>query len=288
MPDQIISRGDVSTLIPEEYATEIAKAAVHESTVLQFGRRLRDMSRYQQNMPVLDALPYAYFVEGETGDGTGGGLKRTSSMQWKNKRIQAEEIAVLVPIPENILDDSAYPIWDEVMPHVRQAAGQVIDAAILLGTNAPTSWPGGIVPSAKAAGNSVILGTGTDVYDDILGTDGVFAAVETDGYMVTAAIAAPSFMGRLRSLRTESGAGFPIFQRAQPAGQDVQATPRWDLSGTPITFQRNGAFDETAVTLIAGDWSQLVYSFRKDFTFKILTEAVISDSDGKVILNLAR
>ncbi len=291
MSDQIISRGDASALIPQEYADQIAQAATHESAVLRLGRRLRDMSRYQQNLPVLDALPHAYFVNGEA-DGVGvKGLKQTTRARWKNKVITAEEIAVIIPIPENVLDDAAYPIWDEVLPLAREAVGARIDEAVLLGSGKPTSWPAAILPSAIAAGNAVTLGTGDDLYDDILGEDGTFATVESDGYMVTGSIAAPNFMGKLRGLRYRDGsgnAGAPIFQRAQPAGQDVQAAPRYDLAGTSILFQRNGAWDEDLAHLISGDFSQLVYSIRKDFSFKILTEAVISDDDGKVILNLAQ
>lgn len=292
MPDKIITRANAGALIPQEYSDEIAQGAVTQSAVLQLGRRLRDMSRHQQNMPVLDAMPFAYFVNGEAGDAEGEkGLKRTTRQLWKNKVIQAEEIAVIVPIPENVLDDSAYPIWDEVVPRVREAIGAVIDAAILFNVNKPTSWPNGIVPSAIAAGNVVALGTGDDLYDDILSEGGTFATVEEDGYMVSASLAAPGFMGRLRGLRYRDGsgnAGAPIFQRAQPAGQDIQAPTRYELAGTPVLFQSNGAFDEDDALLISGDWRQLVYSIRKDFTWKILTEAVISNTEGEVILNLAQ
>lgn len=292
MASNIITRGNANALIPQEYSDQIAQGAVSQSAVLALGRRLPDMNRFQQNMPVLDAMPHAYFVGGEAGDAEGNkGLKQTTNQAWKNKVIQAEEIAVIIPIPENVLDDSAYPIWDEVVPRAREAIGAVIDAAVVFGTGKPASWPGAIVPSAIAAGNSVAFGTGDDLYDDILAENGTFAAVESDGYMVTGSLAAPGFMGRLRGLRYRDGsgnAGSPIFQRAQPMGQDVQAVPRYELAGTPILFARNGAFDEGAALLVSGDWSQLVYSIRKDFTWKILTEAVISNAEGEVVLNLAQ
>lgn len=288
MPNEIISRADANALIPEEYASEIATAATHESVILSLGRRLRDMTRLQQNMPVLDALPMAYFVQGEAGMvGENVGLKRTTRQRWIGKTLIAEEIACIVPIPENVLDDSAFPIWDETMPHIRQAIGQVIDGAIMFNQNKPVSWPNGIVPSAIAAGQVVSYGTGEDIYDDVLAKDGTFAHVERSGYMVTGSVAAPSFMSELRSLRDGDG-GRPIFLAAQPMGQDIQAIPRYSLAGTPVLFQRNGAFDETSAMLISGDFQQLVYSIRKDISWKILTEAVISDDDGKIILNLAQ
>ena len=288
MPTNILSRGDVNALIPVEEAAEIAQAVTQESTILRLGRRLRDMTSLQRTMPVLDALPMAYFVNGEAGDETGEkGLKRTTRMAWRNKVLHAEEIAVIVPIPENVLDDSQFPIWTEVVPHVRQAIGQVIDGAIMFGANAPSTWPGGLVPSAQAAGNTVTAGTGEDLYDDILGVGGTYAAVEADGYMVSGNVAHPTFMAQLRGLR-DGPTGQPLFQRAQPLGQDVQTATRYDLAGVPVLFQTNGAYDDAEAALLSGDFSQLVYSIRKDISFKILTEAVISDADGKIILNLAQ
>lgn len=62
------------------------------------------MSSKTYKMPVLDMLPLAYFVNGDTGQ------KQTTKMMWDKKFITAEEIAVIVPIPEAVLDDSDYDI----------------------------------------------------------------------------------------------------------------------------------------------------------------------------------
>ena len=61
-------------------------------------------------MPVLDMLPMAYFVNGDNG------AKKTTKQAWDKKFITAEEIAVIVPIPEAVLDDAEYDIWAEVKP----------------------------------------------------------------------------------------------------------------------------------------------------------------------------
>ena len=80
-----------------------------QSAVLSRGRRLANMSSRTYRMPVLDMLPLAYFVNGDTGQ------KKTTKMAWDKKLITAEEIAVIVPIPEAVLDDSNYDIWGEEM-----------------------------------------------------------------------------------------------------------------------------------------------------------------------------
>lgn len=40
--------------------------------------------------------------------------------------------------------------------------------------------------------------------------------------------------------------------------------------------------------LLGADWSNFVVGIRQDITYKLLDQAVITDDDGKVILNLAQ
>jgi HK97 family phage major capsid protein len=93
-----ISRTDASPLIPQEVSNEIIKSVAETGTLLRLARRLPNMSAAQKRMPVMSALATAYFVNGETG------LKQTSEVNWSNKYIDAEELAVIVPIPEAVLD----------------------------------------------------------------------------------------------------------------------------------------------------------------------------------------
>lgn len=279
--DQNIARSDAEALIPEDFFMEIQKAIPAQSAVLTLARQLPSGTAKQKRLPVMSSLPQAYFVDGEAPD---GGMKPTTAAQWKNKFVDYEEIAVIVPIPIAVLDDSGFPIWEEVRPYIVEAAGAKIDGAVLFGEDAPASYPGAVVESAIAAGKSVALGTGADLYDDLLAEDGVFAAVEEDGWEVTGQVAHPRFRGKLRGLRDQNKQ--PIFKRAQPDGQNVQQRTVYDVDGVPLTFLRNGAFDESEAHLIAGAFDQLVHSFRRDATFDVLREAVITNADGNVILNL--
>jgi HK97 family phage major capsid protein len=269
-----IDRTGSQALMPEDASREIIQGAPQQSTVLRLARRLPNMTRAQQRMPVLSSLPTAYFVTGDTG------LKQTSSIDWDNKYINAEELAVIVPIPEAVLDDSDYDMWGEVRPRIEEAIGIAIDAAILFGTNAPASWPDDIVTGAAAAANTIADGTNPDIYDDIMGTGGVLSLVEEDGFMVTGHIAALTMRAKLRGLRDSNGV--PIFSRSMQDGS------RYELDGQPIEFPRNGGFDTSLAEMISGDWSQLVYAIRQDITTKLLTEAVIQDGAGNIIYNLAQ
>ena len=264
----------LSGLIPEPVTREIMQGAIAESAVLRMGRRLANMSSKTQTINVLDALPSAYFVNGEATDsGAGEAFKQTTKMAWDKKKLYAEEIAVIVPIPEAALDDADYDIWGEVKPRLTEAFGKVIDAAILFGTNKPSTWRTGVVPSAIAAGNGVPVGT--SVFDDIMGENGLISKVELDGFNPNGVMSAIQMRGKLRGLKDTTGQ--PIFK------SDMQGATRYGLDGMDMYFPMNGAFDPNQAQMIVGDWSQLVYAIRQDMTFKIFTEGVIQDPSTKAI-----
>ena len=254
------------------------QGAVAESAILRMARRLPNMSSKTQTINVLDALPTAYWVNGEATDsGATDAMKQTTNMAWDKKKLYAEEIAVIVPIPEAVLDDSSYDIWGEVRPRLTEAFGKVIDEAILFGKNKPSTWRQGVVPTAIEAGNGVAATS--DVFADIMGTGGVIAKVEEDGFIPNGAMAAIQMRARLRGLVDANGQ--PIFKT------DMQGSTRYALDGMDMYFPQNGAFDPTQALLIVGDWSQLVYAIRQDMTFKIFTEGVIQDpSSGDIKYNL--
>ena len=100
----IIDRTGAEALIPIQESNEIIQGTIAQSAVLSRGRKLANMTSKQYKMPVLDMLPIAYFVNGDNGQ------KKTTKQAWDKKFITAEEIAVIVPIPEAVLDDSDYDI----------------------------------------------------------------------------------------------------------------------------------------------------------------------------------
>jgi len=159
----MITRDNAEALIPEDASQEIFKSTTEGSAVLRLARRLPNMTAAQRRIPVMSALPIAYFVDGEPGDvddeeNTQGFKKRTNA-EWKNKYLNAEEIAAIIPIPISVVEDADYDIWGELRPYIAQAFGTVIDGAIIHGTNAPATWPEDIVTDAVTAGNSGILAT---------------------------------------------------------------------------------------------------------------------------------
>lgn len=266
----IIDRSGAEALIPVQESNEIIQGVVTQSAVLSRGRKLANMTSRQYKMPVLDMLPIAYFVNGDTGQ------KQTTRQAWDKKFITAEEIAVIVPVPEAVLDDSDYDIWGEVRPRITEAFGKVIDASILFGVDKPTSWRDDLVTTATAAGATVTLGD--DLYDSIMGENGVIAKVEKSGYFVNGHMADISMRAKLRGLKDTTGQ--PIFK------SDMQSGTSYSLDGSSMNFPNNGAFDKSKALMISGDFSQLVYAIRQDITFKLFTEGVVQNSDGSIAYNL--
>lgn len=269
-----ISRSDSQALVPEDVAKEIIQGIPEMSAIMSLATKAPNMSTNQRRVPVLSILPMAYFVNGDTG------LKQTTEQKWENKYFNVEEIAAIIPIPEAVLDDTAYDIWGEVKPRLMEAFGLVFDKAVMYGDNAPASWPTDLRTQAIASGNSVALGTGVDLYDDLLGENGIISTIEADGYMATGHVAAMAMRGKYRGLRDATGQ--PIFKTS------MQDSTRYELDNSPIVFPKNGAMDATRVLQFSGDFSQVVYAMRQDVTYKILDQAVIQDAGGNIIYNLAQ
>lgn len=266
----IIDRSGAESLIPVQEASEIIQGVVTQSAVLSRGRKLANMTSSQYKMPVLDMLPIAYFVNGDSGQ------KKTTKQAWDKKFITAEEIAVIVPIPEAVLDDSEYDIWAEVRPRIVEAFGAVIDGAILFDVDKPSSWRDGVVATATKAQSVVTLAD--DLYASIMGEDGVIAKVENSGYFVNGHMADITMRAKLRGLKDTTGQ--PLFK------SDMQSGTTYSLDGSPMNFPNNGAFDKSKALMISGDFSQLVYSIRQDITFKLFTEGVVQNTDGSIAYNL--
>lgn len=269
----IVRPSDPAPLVPQPVSTQIIEELPQQCGLLTRARSV-PMSSRTDRMPVLSVLPTAYWVTGDQG------LKQTTEQDWKNVTLTAEELAVIVPIPQAYLDDADVPIWDEVRPRVVEAFGAAIDAAGLFGVNAPTSWQdshgnAGVYNVAVAAGNTV-----TSSGD--LGTDIASMGVELGkgGYAINGFLTAPGFVWNLVGYRNAQG--FPIYQ----------PDPRADISGAGTLYGYglkevwNGAFDPTKASLIGGDWSKVILGLRQDITFQMFTEGVITDNTGKVILNL--
>jgi HK97 family phage major capsid protein len=269
----MITREQAEAIIRQQVVQTIFQDAPKNSTFLSLARKLPNMTSNQTRIRVLDFLPTAYWVSGDTG------FKQTSEQAWDNVYLNAEELAVIVPIPEAVFDDAEFDIFGEIIPRVNESIGMCVDGATIFGINRPAGWRADIVTTARQAGNNVAKTA--DLYADLFETGGVWDKVESSGYAVNGAIAKPGFRADLRGVRDEIGRLMFLANMQQPG--------QYTLDGTPITFPDNGAFDSTVAQLVIGDWNKAVYAIRQDITVKILDQGVIQDPSTKeIVYNLAQ
>lgn len=260
-----ITRTDVDSLIETQVANEIFEGTIKQSKALSMFKRLPNMTSDKTKLRVLDSLPVAYFVD-ETSN---NGRKNLTKMAWDKKFINAAELAVIVPIKENLLNDTSIDIWAELRPRIVEAFAKKIDNAMFFGVDKPTDWRKGLVPSIVEAGAEVEESE-KGLYSDI---NDAMTKVEESGYEVNGILGGVGLKGKFRMM-------------LDTTGQPLNTT---EIGSVPRYFMDNGVWNKNTSTLVVGDFTQAVYSIRQDITYKVLTEAVIQDpSDGSILYNLAQ
>lgn len=259
-----VNEKDAKALVPEQEIIDgIVQGITQGSSILPLMRRLPDATSNTASFTVIDSLPVTYWVD----EGVNNGRKQTTNAAWKNKKIYMQEIASIVPIKQNLLDDAEYDIFGQIQPLLIQDAYRLIDEAIILGKNKPALWREGLIPSIINAGKAITPGT-ANTYTQI---SDAMTAVETSGYDVTGILGSVALKGEFRKGLLDT-TGQPL------ANSEVTELPR--------QYARNGAWDDSLAKFIVGDFNQAVYCIRKDVTFDVFDTGVITDGEGNIIYNL--
>ena len=257
----MIARENIIESTPN-LVSEIFQGVAQGSKILPLMTRLPDMTKSKESLPVLSLLPEAYWVSGDNG------LKGVSKMAWDKKYIYAEEIAVVVPIPESVLADADYDIIGQAKPRIIEAFYKKIDEAIIAGKNKPARFREGLIASIINAGHAVAPST-NDLYTQISQAMG---KVEQDGYDVNGIVGGVALKQSFREGLLD--------QTGQPLSS---ASEVMSLSKA---YVNNGAWDNTLAKFIVGDFSQAVYAVRSDIEFKLFDSGVVTDGSGNIIYNL--
>jgi HK97 family phage major capsid protein len=270
-------RSATQALVPEEVANDmLGHVATQTSAVLAQFKKVPVMSG-QSRFPILSALPFAYWVNGDTG------LRQTTEEQWSNKFLNIEEIAVMVPVPINVLDDvsddGGFDLWSEVMPDCEIAIGRTLDAAVFFGTNAPSTFPTCIVTDAEARGFEFEEGSSTaegGVQNDL---DETIGQLEIAGFDPSGIVANRTLKGKLRRARSTIG--------ERLTGVNPEIT---EYMGMGISYPMRGLFPTGAkrAEAFVGDYTEFAVGVRKDISVEFLKEAVIQNSAGEIVVNLAQ
>lgn len=277
MASDAIDRTGAAALIPEEAANVIIKDAAKASAALSLFNTTT-MSRKQDRLPALSAFPTAYFRDGDTG------LATPSTAAWTNKYLNAEAIDVVVPIPNVVLDDAEFNVWDEITPLCSEAVGRTLDGAIFFGTNIPSAWGDALNHLAADAGNVITYGTASQATGGLAkDISDLMALIEADGYDVTGFVGPRRIKGAFRGLRDSTGQ--KLLDVTSVAGE-------YSVEGLPVFVGMDGMWSAAttgtagAAQLFAGDWSKQLIGVRKDISYRVVTEGVISDASGAILYNL--
>lgn len=278
-----MSREDVATLIEQEYGPTIVGFSTEGSAVIAaataHGMVVR-MGSKVRNMPVAAALPTAGWVTESTT--TAAGTKPTSKIRWENRVLVAEEVAVILPIHENVVADASE---DVLLPMARlggMALAVKLDRAVLFGTEKPASWTSpGLLPAAIAAGQTTQVSV-TPGINDLYGAFNISAGeMADDGHDPGRAFAPRGLRFRMRNIRGVDGQ--VIVGAASVVGEN-------DINGIDTTWIRSAdgsgpTWNRALAEAIIVDPNRFVIGVRSDIKVKILTEATITTPEGP--LNLA-
>lgn len=273
-----ISNGAV--VLPIEYSTDIIRGVLGKSKALELGRRLRDMKGKEYKLNVLSNLPVAGWVKNQSTPNNASEPelknKPISHLAWKGVDLVAEEIAVIVPVSINTLEDTE-DFGVEVVPQISEqvigAFQEVIDATVFFGTNSPWANYSGIVAEATTAG-AVVSWDGSEGTSFYKAINDAMKYVEKSGYNPTAILGGPELNSAFRGTLTTLG---------------VLAGDQGQIGALPRHIDMTGGFNEATAFAIVGDFNYLVYSFRREMEMRVLYEATLKDpATGQELYNLAQ
>lgn len=269
-----------SVNLPVEYTTEIIRGVVGRSKALELGRRLRDMRTKELFLNVNKELPVAGWVKKSqttpNAEGTEINRKPISSYAFEGVKIVAEDLAVIIPLSEDTVEDTedfGIDTVAEMSEQVVDAFQEAIDLAAIFGIDAPWDNYNGLVAEATEKG-AVVTWDGSAGKSFYTAISQAMEYVETSGYLPNAILGGPSILSAFRNSITDLG---------------VNVTDQGEIGRLARHTDLTGGFDYSSAFAIVGEFRYLVYSFRKEMTMKLITEGVIQDPlTGEILYNLAQ
>jgi HK97 family phage major capsid protein len=256
---------DFSGTIPPTTAREIIAIAEEKSAALALARKV-PMPTGAAEVPVQTGVPVAGWVA------QAGGRKPFTDLTVGMVSMKAEEVAAVISIPQQYLDDSSINLWNFARPQIASAIALALDQAVLWGVNAPASFPvGGVTAAAYCQTATTVAGD-----DAATRTNNAMALVEKEGLAVSGHVADVTVQAKLRNIRDNMGA----FLLGPSAVQNSGLQSFW---GYPIMWDQFPPAETE--NFITGAWDALQIGVRQDITYAISDQAVIADGAGTVLVS---
>lgn len=255
-----------SGVIPAEQSSLILQEATRQSAALSLGRRI-PMGTHVTALPLPKKLPEARFVNAPTASTTG--RKFYTDVRMDSEILTAEEIAAIIAIPDNMIEDSTINLWNFCRPLLSEAIAIAIDNAVFFGIGAPPTWPTGGLANAANSGPPVAV----DDADVVELVNQAMGVVEARGLNVTGHAGDTATRMKLRGVRDDTGA-------LLLGTEQVNGYSRPTLYSLPITYTQFGRL--TTEDFFTGAWGYLAMGVRSDIRFDVDPSAVIVDAAGAV------
>jgi HK97 family phage major capsid protein len=270
---------DFSGIIPHEYSQQIIDEVEQTSAVLQLAQTMPMGTRITE-LPITGKLPAAQWVTGTAAPPAGAGRKPYTDLTLVPQIITAEEIAAVVAIPQQYLDDNTINLWNWARPKMAEAIAVRLDETVLFGgAGIPATFPvGGVCSntySTAVGGGAGPFPTAIDAVDAV---NNAMSFVEGQGLNVTGHSADIGSKGRFRGVRDQTGA---LLLGTEQVGTKQRPT----LYGEPIAYSQYASPGVNTTTFITGAWDYLVIGVREDIRFRIDPSGVIASDTGQVLVS---
>lgn len=260
-----VTRQDIEAAIEEDHSATLLNAAAEASTALTAFTTV-PMGRKVQNMPALATRPEAGWV-GETGAER---KKPSAKFSFENKVLTAAEVAVIIRLNEEDLEDATEDLLETAAALGGEALGRALDRAVLFGVNKPASWTSPDLLASATAGGNVFQVAKAPGPNDLVGS--IFqaaAAVDDSGANPDRFLARNGLKFQLANLRANDGTAIylPSLSTAPDAADQV--------AGLGAVWNRNGAWDRAKATALVADSQSVLIGVRSDISVKFLDQAVV-------------
>lgn len=273
--DTTTEGGKAGYLVPDELRAEILRIAEK-----QYGLARREMLY----------LPFS----GPGNSRTIPTLASTISVTWTDEKVAKtssqptfglvtqtlKKLAVIIPMSEEILEDSAINLTQLIGELVAEAISKEEDLQFFVGTGAP--WTG-VLNNGDV--NVVTMGTGDTSFLDVDAEDLLDMQDSTPGGAMAGAkyYMHRSIFNVLRKLKDSDGN--PIYQKATESTPAVIWDHPYELSDA---FPAKGDTAEAKAFILFGNLKQgAVFGDKQQIRVKLLDQATITDTDGQTTINLA-
>lgn len=256
-PDHVLMSDAKTGTIPAEQGGLIIEDVIQGSTVMKLAKN-EPMTAPEKKFSFKAKGAGAYWVS-ETE------VIKTSAVQWLQASMKAEKLGVIIPFSKEFLRYTAKDFFNEVKPLIAEAFYQTFDLAALFGTNSPfaTHTSGkSIFTGATEEGNSVAVGTGTNLQDDVFA---LMALIESGGFNPDGIASINAFKQNLRTAKDNNGRLY---------------TDLSNVEGMPVVYANNDAWDATKAVALMGDWDYARYGILQGIEYAVSEDAQLSSVVG--------